>query len=57
MAGFGIYFLEVKMCEKPVAAGRSAGVENTNTEGEAVLLVDSEDEKGISEAITNSFTD
>ena len=45
------------MCEKPVAAGRSAGVENTIAVGKAVLLVDAEDEKGISEAITTSFAD
>jgi phosphatidylinositol alpha-1,6-mannosyltransferase len=49
--GFGIVYLEANLCEKPVIAGRSGGVNDAVESGVNGLLVDPENVSEISQAI------
>ncbi len=55
--GFGIVCLEAAACEKPVVAGRSAGLVDSVSDGETGLLVDPLDIGAAAEAIVSVLRD
>ena len=55
--GFGIVYIEAGACGKPVVAGRSGGVPEAVLDRQTGILVDPEDPKAISDALTEILAD
>ena len=55
--GFGIVFLEVNACGKPVIGARSGGIPDAIVDGETGLLVEPDDEPGLAEALISLLSD
>lgn len=55
--GFGIVFLEANACGKPVIGARSGGIPDAIVDGETGLLVEPDDEEGLTEALVSLLSD